>query len=441
LNVGLRTKKFERMEKAHVEWVQCPTDLDAVNAMINAGLIDVAMTLSEDAAVQLSNSSSLRVCGVLEGLPRKWSLLMPFCYPFDGPGTMRINRLAIPSGFGGKLVAGMMLEKISDTGSEIQQLEYPCLLDALCDLIKVGSVQAVLWELSAQEKSVLSASQFNGLYHIALEMNMPWPSHLFLTSRDTLRAKSCTIRHFLCYCNRVAADFVLDVTGESVEYLVERYEMTNDEAINFLATASWHFSFEAHEGMFASLFACLQRLKIMSANSEAALRRYLNHGGRVTTMPAAAKPWWAHDMIVQAQENTRVQDAAAAPRPRVATAQVSGHTYDIDETSEGAAPLPLSGPRSHRLIPALGPSSRGPSSMFGRSHNTTCVAKESSETSSIGKCNILHAMEALAPVAPPDSPVTDCRLSPRAQPPAPFTPSLGGCFILGDIEGEPVPAG
>lgn len=243
---------------------------------------------------------------------------------------------------------------------------------------------------------------------------MPWPSHLFLSSRETLRAKSSTIRHFLCYCNRVAADFVLDITGQSVEYLVERYEMNNDEAVKFLAQAAWHFAFDVHESMLSSLFAFLEQLKIVPGNWEAALRRYLSHVGRVTSHPAVAKPWWAHDMTLPAQENTRSQRVPMAPVP--------GPTYDTDETSEGASPLPLSGPRSHRLIPACHSSASAlePSTMLGR-----------------GKCNIFHAREALAPVAPPDSPLSNCTISPRG----PFAPSIGGCFVVGDMEGEPVPAG
>merc|ERR1719362_2818531 len=98
--------------------------------------------------------------------------------------------------------------------------------------------------------------------------------------------------------------------------------------------------------------------------------------------------------------------------------QVHGPTGDTDdETAEGPSSLPVSGPRSHRLFPACpsNTSAMGPSSLLGRGGISTCAAKVNPP---VGKCNIFHAREALAPVAPPDSPSLSVgTLSPRE----PFT--------------------
>mmetsp|Transcript_49701 Transcript_49701/g.153626 ORF Transcript_49701/g.153626 Transcript_49701/m.153626 type:complete len:415 (+) Transcript_49701:115-1359(+) len=335
VNVSLKFKRYEQMPNAQVEWVQCPGDLDAVTAMLNAGLVDVAMMFSEDAVLQAATWGSLRVCGMLSGRPRRWSIIVPsgFC---RGPVKLGRCNIAIPPGLGGKLMTAIMQE-CSACWECPTCIEHTTFVDALCSLIKRCAVKAVLWDITAQEQSTMTAT-FQGVCETAHEMLMPWPSHLFLASRETLRAKLETIRSFLSFSNLLSEQLRAKVHRESLDYFWERYDLYQEEVECWLQAAGWGFCPDVDAAAVEGPLACLEQLQLLPPGRGAREpARCLAPGARLLGRPAGP---------------AAAEEEAEAPEEASASCLPASRLHSL-------LPRPPGGPRA-----AWGPALLGPRALL-----------------------------------------------------------------------------
>jgi len=295
LNAALSLKRYEQMPGASVEWVQLPRDINAVKAMLSAGLLDLAAVHSEDAIAQLfGGSSELRICGMFQSVPRRWCCVVPRTSPQE---SLKLNActIAIPGGLASKLMVALLLERLGCADANPATLEHDDLSAALRSLTRSSTnaarfapssqVQAVLWEIGLLERSKLKE-----WCHILDEFPMPWPSHLLISTKETLFAKLCTIRYFMCFTNLLCQDFQVDSTGDSLEYLVATYcELRPNEARTWLRSGAWTCTTDVDVAALEGPLELLKRLELLPPTSCLHPSKRLARGVRLCRLRVASQ--------------------------------------------------------------------------------------------------------------------------------------------------------
>mmetsp|Transcript_52212 Transcript_52212/g.162063 ORF Transcript_52212/g.162063 Transcript_52212/m.162063 type:complete len:441 (+) Transcript_52212:55-1377(+) len=279
LNAALSQKRYEQMPGASVEWVQMPRDMNAVAAMLTAGLMDLAAIYSEDVVVQLATGNpGLRLCGMFQAVPRRWCCLVPPGFPKDALKTLKSVMIAIPSGgVGPKLMVTVLRERLGFAAASVKCAHYDDLNAAIRSLLKGGKVCAILWEISYLERSRAKA-----WCDIIDEFVMPWPTHLLVAHKETLFAKLCTIRYFMCFTNLFLQDFQTDTGGESLEYFRRSYpDLRVSEVQTWLDNATWSCGTDVEIAALEAPLELLMRVDMVPSSLRFRPGRHLARGVRL----------------------------------------------------------------------------------------------------------------------------------------------------------------
>jgi ABC-type nitrate/sulfonate/bicarbonate transport system substrate-binding protein len=264
MNNALSKKLYGEMPGAFVEWVVCPEYLEAVTAMLSAGLVDVAVMFSEDAAAQVAASRLLRVCGTFNTVARRWCVLVRRHGAIRRIADLQfVPKLGVPPGFGSKLMLSILGDRLGWSPGQLPQwIEQDSLSEAMSGILS-GQIQALLWENSG-----LIGSTSVEACEALIEVTMPWPSHVFIASRETLRAKTGAVKQLINYTNRICAEFKENKKDTTVKYLQERYNMSAEEAAEWVTSAAWTCQSEVDPATLAGPLEHLQRLEMVPPDCE-----------------------------------------------------------------------------------------------------------------------------------------------------------------------------
>jgi len=306
LSAILALRRFDHAAGPIVEWVQLPKDMQAVTAMLNAGLVDLAVLHSEEAMEVCCSNTALRACGSFSTLPRTWCLLVP---RGTAQETLNIDncRVAIPEGTGARLAFELVQEELDrgrdaggvSSGSSDQEastaeivdkscadlVEYDSLSFALRALRKKRDIDAVLWEITILEKAVL-----RDWCDVRHELVLPWPTHLFVASKETMFAKLCTVRYFMIALNTLLQDFVGELfncgpESQASTYLNETHSLSAQEVCDWLEgqPKPWHSSSDIHESCIMGPLELISRLDLLPGVSgrRFSVHRFLAEGSNL----------------------------------------------------------------------------------------------------------------------------------------------------------------
>jgi len=298
LSAIMALRRFDSAAGPIVEWVQLPKDMHAVTAMLNAGLVDLAALYSEEAIEVCCSNTALRTCGMFSTLPRRWCLLVP-----RGTGEEPLNidncRLAIPEGTTARLAFQMVREELeredilaeSLSGSSVQGastadlVEYDSLSFALRALRKNKDIDAVLWEITILEQAAL-----RDWCDVRHELIMPWPTHLFVASKETLFAKLCTVRFFMIALNTLLQDFAGELLhcgpeSQASTYLNETHSLCTQEVHDWLEgqIKPWYSSNDIDESCVMGPLELIGKLDLLPGVSgrRFSLNRFLAEGSNL----------------------------------------------------------------------------------------------------------------------------------------------------------------
>lgn len=394
LNAFLRLGRYETLAAAHVEWVQCPNDLHAVSAMLTAGLVDVALLPAEDAVLQVFTRAKLRVCGMLSGNPRRWGLAQR-----KGNSHKGARRIILPEGTGGHLAAAEMSDVTTSSGSQSPRfdmkrtefLEQESFVEALSTLAATSSVDAVLWEMTVFEEVALAAVRE---VDIVKEVTLPWPSHLFIATQETVHAKLVTVKRFLRFSSLLAKHLKAGGDNAPMDYFKKTYELPPDVLDKWFRASSWDFSYDVDARALMGPLVRLHKMRWLPSAHHSMLPHRLAPGIRVFAQKPSAL----------GEGNSTKQEVS----------------YNGNDSVEEGPKLPLSGARSHHFLPRLSESLLCPEQprKFWMKDRTLLPARAPPESLEL-PCD-----------APGDSD-TDAEVS------------LSNCMMQEDSDGpfEPVPAG
>mmetsp|Transcript_44868 Transcript_44868/g.97769 ORF Transcript_44868/g.97769 Transcript_44868/m.97769 type:complete len:456 (-) Transcript_44868:36-1403(-) len=280
VNVALARKRYDAMSTAMVEWVQCPTDLDAVTAMMKVGLVDIAMMHAEEAVWQTTLYNSLRVCGCFNGVPRRWILLVP--HGVDArPECLRWCRLGIPCGLTGKLMSSILEGALDLSSAPPLKVPFESLSDALQAMLRNSGLHAVFWEATEVPPDARK------LCTLVKAIEVPWATHLLVATRETVRFKLNTIRHFIDFTGDLCNKILLDRTFMSL-YLYEKYRMLPEEADAWMGLARCSCQCEPPPTALAQPLELLRRLELVPMGSEWRPSRLLAQGFMVASESGVA---------------------------------------------------------------------------------------------------------------------------------------------------------
>jgi len=136
-------------------------------------------------------------------------------------------------------------------------------------MVKTSKIQAVLWEVSITEQE-----EVRNVCDVITEDSMPWPTHLFVASKETLRSKVGTIRQFVLYSEIIAAEFKAS-EDSTLDYLRVSYGITHDEARAWLHSMSWSFSSDVDFASLTGPIGYLKRLNLVPKDSDLTHARHL----------------------------------------------------------------------------------------------------------------------------------------------------------------------
>mmetsp|Transcript_41276 Transcript_41276/g.119381 ORF Transcript_41276/g.119381 Transcript_41276/m.119381 type:complete len:462 (+) Transcript_41276:67-1452(+) len=355
LNAALSQKRFEQMPGASVDWVQMPRDMNAVAAMLNGGLLDLAAIYSEDVMAQLSaGNPDLRICGMFQAVPRRWCCLVPPGYPKETLKSLPACLIAIPSsGVAAKLMVAVLRERLGLSKSSVKSVHYDELNAAMRSLVRGGRVNAILWEVSVMERC-----KAKDWCDIVDEFIMPWPSHLLVAHKETLFSKLCTIRYFMCFTNLFLQDFQMDATGEALEYFKSTYsDLPPQEVKAWMRNATWTCSTDVELAAVEGPLDVFVKLEMLPPNARLRPARHLARGVRFRNSAMQyQRASLASTRVCMPAEPTAVEDAyeeASSSVEDLGVGEDEEPMDDIDEdptpTREGSA-LCLPDARLHNLL-------------------------------------------------------------------------------------------
>jgi len=233
LDQAVALRKLQTPEAA-IEWITCPFGIEGVVSMLKGGLLDLALMFSEDVAQQLMMGSSLKICGTYEESFRRWGI-----YTSKSSGKQAVTDLAnsvitAPNGLGAQLMCAMVAQQCGvQLGAGLHTYEVDNLAAAV-RLVKAGAASAVVWETYSAKDLVRS-----GQWKMIREIQTPWPSLLFVATKDALLAKSSTIQNFLSITRSICSEFKLNKENQSVNYISAAAGFGRDDAEAWLEQCSW----------------------------------------------------------------------------------------------------------------------------------------------------------------------------------------------------------
>lgn len=230
---ALKQKLYKDLATCAVDWVICPDDSSAIAAMVGAGIIDLIMVRVEDAPFIVRPSKSLRVCGTFSGIQRPWHLFGPRRESAGDVVRKTPKKLGIPSDLFGSLMACVLqdLDVFGWASDPPELVPLKSLVDGFRALNMLGAADVVLWACSELEL----AAAHSVCAQITNPFEVPWKSHVFLCTRETVFAKSAAIRHFFAYTNNLIKEMTSkSERGALEEYLMDTYSLTAAEVKRFL---------------------------------------------------------------------------------------------------------------------------------------------------------------------------------------------------------------
>lgn len=258
VNAALKQKMYDQdSENVLVEWVQCPDCLEAMGAMLSAGLVDVALAFTEDAMVHLSSSRALQVCGTFSAAPRRWRVLVPHA-TFESTADLRGRRVGIPVGVGAKLMMSAVEDELGWASGPPTAVPQGSFRVALGSMIEGnGSIQGLFWECNVEEGFIPIACE------TLCEVTMPWPSHVFIASRETVRAKLGTIKQFIRMTGGLCKQMKAQRHSTMLHYMMMHYSLCEEDANRWLNDVIWNCALDIDETTFSRPFTCLRKLEMV----------------------------------------------------------------------------------------------------------------------------------------------------------------------------------
>lgn len=336
---ALKQKLYLDMEACAVDWVVCPHDANAVAAMLNAGLVDLAMLPSTEAMFLVLGCRSLRICGHFAGPRRLWRV---FCLG----GTQRIKgggirRLGVPEGVSASVLAALVQDKgcfgLSDTIPET--IALPSFMEAL-SWVTAGRVQAVLWDCTSSERQTALTLCDEPMAPV----RPPGFSHCFVCGREALASKSATIRQFYSFTNDLCAE--LRAEGLHKAYMAQLYNFTDVDLEAWLEDPVWTCTSIIDWTTVMQPVDYLARINRLE--EDFSLHRHLAPGCRVIGGPAPEPPAMRRPEARGHREDT----STIAEGPRIVPSHGGTAAAEDDEV---AAANGLPAARTLRLLPRGAP--------------------------------------------------------------------------------------
>lgn len=230
---ALARGNYERLA-VNLNWVQCPPDTSAVTSMLTAGLVDLALMFTEDAVAFIAEGNPLRLCGTYVATPRSWGVYVGGSSNVCCGEDLRGGTLGIPDEKGASLTLSVLGEQQNWEAVLCCPRRPFTSIHRAADAMAKAATRATIWE--RQSARVFVAT---GEWELVGQAEMPWPSLVFVASRESLYSKSGAIRHFIDFAQRASEDFTSNRQAETLKYLASRYGLSPEEGHDFITNTRW----------------------------------------------------------------------------------------------------------------------------------------------------------------------------------------------------------
>jgi len=178
--------------------------------------------------------SSLRVCGTYVDSCRSWGIYMNSASGISNLSDLSNKVLVVPSGLGAHLMGKRVAQQFGlELGENFRLLVVESFAAAVIS-INTGLAFAALWEKYSSAELVRS-----GQWRLIRDMEMPWPSVLFVATKDALEAKSMTIKKFMNLTRTVCQEFTLNKESQSERYIATVGGLSREDALSWMRQTSW----------------------------------------------------------------------------------------------------------------------------------------------------------------------------------------------------------
>merc|ERR1719330_806080 len=245
-----------------LNWVKCPQDATAVLSMLSAGLIDMALMCTEDAVAFAANGSPVRICGRFTSAPRTFGV---YTLPLGAdagradPASWQGHEIGLPEEVGATLMLPVFAERAGWEDLPTLERRTFCTIRRACDWLSRGVVAAVVWEVSEAKIFVDT-----GCWLELRTEPMPWPSLVFVASKEALRSKPGAVRHFIEFSQSACDEFKSNRNTDSLIFLRKRHRLTDAQAEDLLDNTSWQCDAEVDEDTLARPLRLLRDMGLVA---------------------------------------------------------------------------------------------------------------------------------------------------------------------------------
>ena len=215
-----------------VEWIDFPGGTGAIMAALESGEVDMATPLTEGAVTAIANGNASELVSIWVDSPLLWGVHVAGQSNADDIADVEGQRFAISRfGSGSELMSRVMAQDNDWTLTDESWVPVGNLDGALAALPS-GEAEVFLWNMSMTQPHVT-----DGTFKRIGVMPTPWPSFAVVAS-STFLSEQPGLAASISEVARARAN-ALELDESLGQFVVERYDLELDSALDWVAQVDW----------------------------------------------------------------------------------------------------------------------------------------------------------------------------------------------------------
>jgi sulfonate transport system substrate-binding protein len=220
-----------------IEWISFPSGTGAMLDSLDKGEIDLAILLTEGVCKHALTTGRSKIVGTFVDNPLPWGVHvksdglvtdMEYLNSHIASLTFGISRF----GSGSHLMAIVHAARLS--GSPIPNFKVVDTMKGAREAMDKGEIDVFLWDITTADVYAR-----DGTWKVIGTVSGDWPAFVFATNTNIDDSTTRAISTFIDNVRREADRLMHDLNG-SAEYLIDKFKISEKQAMEFLETIRWN---------------------------------------------------------------------------------------------------------------------------------------------------------------------------------------------------------
>jgi len=247
------------------EFQSFPSGTGAMLEALEKADIDLAVLLTEGVSKHALFTGKTRIIGTYVDNPLPWGVHVSPTGRIQSMNDLNANLASLRFGIsrmgsGSHLMANV---HASVCKSEVPEFKIVDTMKGARDAMERGEIDVFLWDITTADVYARE-----GVWKCIGTVSGDWPAFVFACRSDTYSAKLGEIENFVSELEKQCVVMKTDADGQSVPYLMDKYRISESQAVEFMKTISWNSRLVVSKAAIERVINALQQSSILPSDRQ-----------------------------------------------------------------------------------------------------------------------------------------------------------------------------